>query len=85
MLNRCYNPKNNRFKNYGGRGIKVEKSWHNFESFFDETFYSQKEYKVKTSIGHFFTDLFNYKKSFTKSDLDMVTTIYKILDKHIQY
>ena len=45
----------------------------------------QKEYNVKTSIGHFFTDLFNYKKSFTKSDLDMVTTIYKILDKHVQY
>ena len=54
-----------------------------FESFFGETFYNQKDIKVKLSIGFFFTDLFNNEKSFTKSDLDMVTTIYKLLDKHL--
>jgi len=56
-----------------------------FESFFDETFYNQRNHKVKTSIGQFLTDLFNDKKTFTKSDLDMVTTIYKVLDKHIKH
>jgi hypothetical protein len=54
-----------------------------FESFFGETFYNQKDIKVKLSIGFFFTDLFNNEKLFTKSDLDMVTTIYKLLDKHL--
>ena len=54
-----------------------------FKSFFGETFYNQKDIKVKLSIGFFFTDLFNNEKSFTKSDLDMVTTIYKLLDKHL--
>jgi hypothetical protein len=54
-----------------------------FESFFQETFYNQKDIKVKTSIGVFFVDLFDYDKSFTKSDLDMITTIYKLLDKEI--
>ena len=56
-----------------------------FESFFDETFYNQSNYNIKTSIGHFFTDLFNDRKTFTKSDLDMITTIYKVLDKHLKY
>lgn len=27
MMSRCYNPKNNRYKNYGARGIKVCKEW----------------------------------------------------------
>jgi len=54
-----------------------------FKSFFGETFYNQKDIKVKLSIGFFFTDLFNSEKSFTKSDLDMITTIYKLLDKYL--
>ena len=55
-----------------------------FDSFFEETFYNQKDMKVKNSIGNFFEDLFNTNKSFTKSDLDMITTIYKLLDKQIE-
>ena len=33
MMSRCYDPKNNRFKHYGGRGIEVCKRWHKFENF----------------------------------------------------
>jgi hypothetical protein len=37
MIQRCTNPKNNNFKNYGGRGISVCKSWRDsFESFFQD-------------------------------------------------
>ena len=33
---RCYNPNNDRYKNYGGRGIKVCKEWKdNFMSFYN--------------------------------------------------
>lgn len=74
--------------NFNRENIEFEKRgghFDYFESFFDETFYNQANYKVKTSISYFFTDLFNNEKSFTKSDLDMVTTIYKILDKHIKH
>lgn len=34
MLNRCRNPKDKAFKNYGGRGIYVCESWCVFENFF---------------------------------------------------
>ena len=34
MLQRCNNPKNKRYKNYGGRGIKVCKRWDKFENFY---------------------------------------------------
>ena len=54
-----------------------------FKSFFDEIFYTQKDEKIRKLITNFFTDLFDINKPFTKSDLDMVLTIYKILDKHL--
>ena len=33
MISRCENPKNLKYQNYGGRGIKVCNEWHNFWSF----------------------------------------------------
>lgn len=34
MLRRCSNPKDAGYKNYGGRGIKVDERWLKFENFF---------------------------------------------------
>lgn len=34
MMQRCYNSNHKQYKNYGGRGIKVQKSWHEFENFY---------------------------------------------------
>jgi hypothetical protein len=33
MRMRCLNPRNNRFMNYGGRGISICARWHSFENF----------------------------------------------------
>lgn len=33
MMQRCYNAGGRSFANYGGRGIKVCRRWHNFETF----------------------------------------------------
>lgn len=33
MLQRCENPKDKRFYDYGGRGITVCKAWHKYEKF----------------------------------------------------
>jgi hypothetical protein len=79
---------NRTIDNFGKETIKFDKKGEHFEyfeSFFGETFYNQKDMKVKSSIGVFFTDLFDDEKSFTKSDLDMITTIYKILDKYLNH
>jgi len=54
-----------------------------FLSFFTEIFYNQKESRIKDSIGTFFNDLFDRQKPFTKSDLDMILSIYKSLDKNM--
>ena len=36
MLDRCYNPKNNRYHRYGGRGIHVAEHWSRFENFMND-------------------------------------------------
>lgn len=33
MKQRCYNPKAQKFENYGGRGVRVCKEWNNYENF----------------------------------------------------
>jgi hypothetical protein len=54
-----------------------------FKSFFNDTFYNQKNEDIRNSINDFFTDLFDSQKPFTKSDLDMISSLYKVLDKNI--
>jgi hypothetical protein len=34
MMQRCYNPKVESYKNYGGRGIEVHDKWWDFRTFF---------------------------------------------------
>jgi hypothetical protein len=36
MLDRCENSNNRHWDNYGGRGISVSKSWHNFKKFYKD-------------------------------------------------
>jgi hypothetical protein len=55
-----------------------------FKSFFDEVFYKQQDVKIKNQIKSFFEDIFDLKKPFTKSDLDMLTDLYKSLDKNLK-
>ena len=36
MKQRCLNPRNSRFKNYGGRGIKICDRWLDFDNFYED-------------------------------------------------
>jgi len=54
-----------------------------FKSFFDEIYYKQDNKNIKDSIGKFFSDVFDREKPFTRSDMDMIYTIYKSLDKNL--
>jgi hypothetical protein len=52
---------------------------------FLEIFYNQNENTIRDGIRSFFKELFDLDKEFTKSDLDMISTIYKSLDKNMVY
>lgn len=54
-----------------------------FRDFFDEIFYTHNEEKVRNSIIDFFVEMFDRKKPFTKSDLDVILTIYKSIDNNM--
>jgi hypothetical protein len=54
-------------------------------TFFMDSFYSQKEKKIRDAIPEFIDELFNLDKPFAKSDLDFLTEIYKILNKNVEH
>ena len=54
-----------------------------FESFFMDSFYSPKEKNIKESIPVFLDEIFDFDRPFTKSDLDLLTELYKLMDKNM--
>jgi hypothetical protein len=72
--------------NFQKEKIKFNKKGEHFDyffSFFEEIFYKQENKKVRDSVTEFFIDLFDLKTPFTKSDLDMISSVYKNLDKNM--
>ena len=55
-----------------------------FENFFLDSFYNQKERNLKNAIPSFLTEVFDIDKPFSKSDLDILTELYKLLEKNIE-
>ena len=53
------------------------------KSFFQDSFYSQPNKDIRESIPKFIEDLFDLNKSFAKSDLDILTEIYKTLNNKV--
>jgi hypothetical protein len=49
-----------------------------------DTFYNQSEKKVKDSVPIFLNEIFNMSKPFSKSDLDILTEIYKMMEKNVK-
>ena len=54
-----------------------------YEKFFMDLFYNAENKIISENISKFFEELFDEEKMFTKSDLDMLTEIYKLLNKNI--
>ena len=74
-------------ENFRKENIHFEPDGEHYEflkSFLDETFYNQKIREIKESVVKFFEEVFNTETMFTKSDLDLVTTIYKSLEKNMR-
>ena len=53
-----------------------------FKSFFMDTFYNQKETDIKKSITKFLKDIFDIGITYYKSDLDLLTELYKLIEKN---
>jgi hypothetical protein len=78
---------NKTIENFNKEGVYFnEKGDHKefVQSFFEETFYKQKIKEVKMSLNKFFDEVFDLDKFPTKSDLDLLTSIYKTLDKSLK-
>lgn len=54
------------------------------KEFYMDTFYNQTEKNVRDSVPKFLDDIFNMSKPFSKSDLDMLTEIYKMMEKNVK-
>ena len=61
----------------------LESDYEYFESFYLEIFYNQKDKGVRDAIEDFLTQLFNTKKTISKSDLEMFTDLYKTLERSL--
>ena len=55
-----------------------------FKDFYLDTFYNPTEKNIKEAIPNFLTDVFDVDKPFTKSDLDVLTELYKLLEKNVK-
>lgn len=53
------------------------------KGFFDDSFYYQEKVDIRGAIPKFITELFDLDKPFAKSDLDILTEIYKLLEKNV--
>jgi hypothetical protein len=53
-----------------------------FQSFFIDTFYNQTESDLKTSIPKFLNEIFEVGVTYSKSDLDLLTELYKLIEKN---
>jgi uncharacterized membrane protein len=55
-----------------------------FKSFYMDTFYNQNEERIKNSIPKFLMDIFDVGVSYSKSDLDLLTELYKLVEKNTE-
>lgn len=55
------------------------------ETFFWETFYSYTDEAIKSSIKDFIRNTFNLDKTFSKSDLDVLTEIYHLMETNMSF
>ena len=53
-----------------------------FKSFYMDTFYNQNEDKIKESISKFLSEIFDVGLTYSKSDLDLLTELYKLIEKN---
>lgn len=55
-----------------------------FEAFFFEVYYDQADEAVRESIDSFLVQLFTWDRVYTKSDIEMYTDLYKVMERSLE-
>ena len=74
-------------KNFKKEEIKIKSNGEHkdyFKQFFLDSFYNQEQENVRISIPEFLNDVFDVEKPFSKSDLDILTELYKLIEKNME-
>jgi hypothetical protein len=65
--------------------IKLEGQHKNYlKSFFLDTFYDSTQKGIKEAIPNFIKDVFSLDTMFSKSDLDILTEVYGLIEKNME-
>lgn len=73
MKRRCSSPKCERYKNYGGRGIKVCNEWLDFENFMNDMYKSYLEHVKKFGEGQTTLGRINNDGNYNKKNCEWET------------
>lgn len=78
---------NKTLQNFEKENIKFEakpETFDYFKTFFMEVYYNQEQESVKRSLNEFFVQIFSKNNRHSKSDIEMFTELYKLLEKSLQ-
>ena len=78
---------NKMVENFGKENIIIKLNGDHkeyFQSFFMDTFYNQSKTSIKHSIDKFLNEIFDTEVTFSKSDLDLLTELYKLMEKNME-
>ena len=55
-----------------------------FQSFFMDSFYNQRENRIRESISRFLNEIFDVNMVYSRPDLDLLTELYKLMEKNME-
>lgn len=73
LKQRCNNPRNKAYPNYGGRGINYEESWEIFENFYEDMGKEYKEHVKKYGENNTFIERNDNNLGYSKSNCSWKT------------
>lgn len=80
----CWNKTVDNFKKENIVFEANKETFEYFKSFFMEVYYNQEQDNIKRSLNDFFLQIFNKNSRHSKSDIEMFTELYKLLEKSLQ-
>lgn len=85
MIVRCCNPTNKHYKNYGGRGITVQKSWMEFINFKNDMYQSYIDHVEKFGEKQTMIERVNNNKGYSAKNCTWATWAEQVLNKRPQF